>query len=145
MNLRLPNVETLYGKGGELLLLLDYNKEKSVTLKRVTNANSGNSERYINMEDARIDNDQEARVFIHTLKTFSGYGAGNFAMRSLKLMSPTQDFLKLSPSIKGCSSDENQNLCSLKAFMREKFHLCDCVPWEYPKDSKQSKVLFETV
>ena len=49
------------------------------------------------MKDAQLDDDQEAnQVFIHTLKTFSGFGGGSYSMRFLKRMSPTDDFLKLS-------------------------------------------------
>ena len=43
----LPDMETLDGKDGELLLLLDYNTERSVSSQRSTKTNTGNGKRYI--------------------------------------------------------------------------------------------------
>ena len=85
------------GKDGELLMLLDNNKERSVSSQRSKKTTDGKSKRRISMKDAQLDDDQEAnQVFIHTLKTFSGFGGGSYSMRFLKRMSPTDDFLKLS-------------------------------------------------
>ena len=120
------------------MLLLDYNKERSVSSKRPTKTSISSSERYINMKDADQDADQEARIFIQTLKTFSRYGGGSYSMSSLKKMSPTQDFLKLSPSIKGCTNEDKQQ-CLMRTYLKQKLHDCGCVPWEFPQESR-SKV-----
>ena len=66
------------GKDGELLLLLDNNQERSVSSQRSKKTTNGKSKQRISMKDAQLDDDQEAnQVFIHTLKTFSGFGGGS--------------------------------------------------------------------
>ena len=135
----LPNMETIDGKDGELMLLLDYNKERSVSSQRSKKTINGNGKRYISMKDAHTDDDQEARIFIHTLKAFSGFGGGSYSMNSLKRMSPTVDFLKLPIAKKGCANDDRQH-CLMRKYMKQKQRDCGCVPWEFPRDSNSAKV-----
>merc|ERR1719458_1535045 len=82
-------------------------------------------------------------VFIHTLKSRSGFGAGRYAMSALKQMSPTEDFLKLSPTARGCAN-EDQQFCLMRRYMDQKLQECGCIPWEFPKGSNSTKesVLF---
>ena len=82
------------------------------------------------MEKAHINTDQEAKILIHTLKPYVGFGGGSFSMSSLKQMSPTENFLKLSPSTKGCVNQDQQE-CLMKAYLKEKLHSCKCIPWEF--------------
>ena len=64
--------KTEEGKRGTLMLLLDYNKERSIEPKDVeSKANRTTHNDHINLEDTPDEEDQEARIFIHTLKRFS--------------------------------------------------------------------------
>ena len=93
------------------------------------------------MEDTHTEDDKEAMVFIHTLKSRSGFGAGRYAMSALKRMSPTEDFLKLPPTARRCA-DEDQQHCSMKRYLDQKLQECGCIPWEFPKGSNITKVIF---
>ena len=137
INSHVPNIENLHGKQGELLLFLDYNQERSISL-RMTRASNNSSDRFISMEKARLNIGQEAKILIHTLKPYVGFGGGSFSMSSLKQMSPTENFLKLSPSTKGCASEDQQE-CLMKSYLKEKLHSCQCIPWEFPQASNISE------
>ena len=141
INPALPDSEALDGKDGELLLFLDYNRERSVRLKRPKTIN-GSSERYISMKGKQTDNEGEARIFIHTLKPFSGFGAGRYSMSSLKQMTPTYNFRKLPPTTTGCANDEVlfQHECRLNKYLNEKMHTCKCIPLEFRQAIKTTKV-----
>ena len=118
----LPNKETIFGTEGQLTLFLDYNKERSVGgLKKTKKRNDNSSgERYLNMKDSQTDVKQEARVFIHTLNTFFGFGGGSYSMRSLKKITPTEDFLKLPTTKRGCANDDRQQ-CLMRRYMTQDF------------------------
>ena len=93
------------------------------------------------MEDTHTEDDKEAMVFIHTLKSGSAFGAGSYAMSALKRMSPTEDFLKLSPTARRCANEDQQH-CLMKKYLDQKLQECGCIPWEFPKDSNSTKVTY---
>ena len=93
----------------------------------------------IDMKVSHTDDEQEAKIVIHTLKPFSGFGAGSYSMSSLKQMSPTDDFLSLPVSKRGCSY-ENRQLCLRKNYLGQKIRDCKCIPWEFPKEPATLKV-----
>ena len=136
INSALPNEDTLDGKQGELTLILDYNLERSVGSQRSTKNDHQISKRFLEMEDIYIREAQEARIFVHTLKPFSGLGAGSYTMRSLKHISPTDDFLKLPSEKRRCAKYDKQD-CLAKTLQRHKLQTCNCTPWEFPQDSKE--------
>ena len=140
VNSALPDEDTLDGKEGGLTLFLDYNKERSAKPKGSYNAADRKSNtRYITVEETQTDIEQEARIFIHTLKPFSGYGAGSYKMSSLKQIYATEDFLKLPTSERGCTNTDKQR-CLTEVYLQQKRQHCKCVPWEFPQASKSSKV-----
>ena len=143
----LPNTMTLDGKEGELTLLLDYNNERSIGLQKTKNIDNESSDRYLNMKDTFASDDHEARIFIHTLKPYSGHGAGSYTMSSLKQMSPTEDFLKLLTEKRGCAYNDEQD-CLMKNFLKQKLYKCGCTPWEFlnwRKDVRKFLIIHEDV
>ena len=135
----LPDVESLDGKEGELTLLLDYNKERSVKPSKLEKAEKGSSKRILTIEEAETDIEQEARIFIHTLKPFSGHGAGSYKMSSLKRIYATEDFLNLPPSERGCTNTDKQR-CLTETYLQQKRRNCSCIPWEFPQATGSQKV-----
>jgi hypothetical protein len=118
------------GKDGELLLLLDYNKERSIQPRPTTKA-LGNSKNFISLKEVHPEDIPQARIHIHTLTGFSKYGAGSYTMSALKRMVGTSDFLSMPEDVRRC------NLKTLETCQREKFlergvRNCSCVPWEFP-------------
>ena len=134
INSVLSERETMDGKGGELMLLLDYNKEKSIHPIHLDRQIVDNNT-HISLEDTPNKDDLEARIFIHTLKTFSGYGEGAYTMNSLKQVSTTGSFLQLPFDVKGCTNDDKEN-CRMKKYLEKGRQECGCIPWEYPEVSE---------
>ena len=123
--------KTKDGKVGGLMLVLDYNRERSIHprhLDRKVNKTTGKF--HISLEDTPDEDDREARVFIHTLKKFDGYGGGSYAMKSLKKITPTEDFLKLPLAVKECVNEDKQ-YCRMKKYLEEGRQKCGCIPWEF--------------
>ena len=135
----MPDVESLDGKEGELTLLLDYNKERSVKPQRTHNVKNGSSKMYLTVEEVETDMEQEARIFIHTLKPFSGHGAGRYKMSSLKKIQATEDFLELPIRDRGCTNTDEQH-CLMQAYMEQKKQNCNCIPWEFPRGTTSQEV-----
>ena len=140
----LPKTKTLLGKIGELFLLLDYNEERSIKPEGKNKTRSSRGERYIIMDDTLVEDDKEAKIFIHTLKSETGFGAGSYAMSALKQMAPTEDFLGLSPTARGCANEDQQH-CLMKRYLDRKLQECDCIPWEFPKSANTIKVIFSLI
>ena len=89
-------------------------------------------ERYLDLNDNQNEGDSEAKVVIHTLKTFEGFGGGSYSMDALKRISPTENFLRLSTDIIGCMNEDRQ-LCKRTKYLSQKLDKCECVPWEFLK------------
>ena len=119
------------------MLLLDYNKERSIHSKG-KKANGSTLNDHINLEDAPDEDDQEARIFIHTLRRYSAYGGGAYTMNSLKKISPTEDFLRLPFTTKDCTIDDEHD-CNMKKYLEKGRQECGCVPWEFP-DATTAKI-----
>ena len=130
-------------KKGELLLLLDYNRERLIKPEESLKPRNSSGERYLNLEDTLTEDDHEAKIFIHTLKSQTGFGAGSYSISSLKQMSPTEGFLRLPPTVRGCAN-KDQQYCLMKKYLDQKLQECRCIPWEFPKDSNSAKVTFGT-
>ena len=136
----LPNTETDDGKAGGLTLILDYNTERSVQPAMNRKGTNENTEKiHLNLEDAPTEEDGEARIFIHTLKPFKGYGGGSFSMNALKQISPTEKFLELPDTVKGCKNNDKQH-CKMTLYLKQKVEECNCIPWEFPQRVTVSKV-----
>ena len=70
-----------------------------------------------------------ARVYIHTLSPFSGYGSGQYKMSGIKAMSGSERFFELPDEKKGCSLKAFE-MCRQKEIVKECANKCKCVPFE---------------
>ena len=86
--------------------------------------------RYFDLEESSDKTDDEAMIFIHALNPYKSYGGGRYAMDALKRVSPTENFLNLPKSIKGCTNDDKQE-CKKKQYIDQKIKDCNCIPWEF--------------
>ena len=128
----LPDAETKDGKSNGLTLLLDYNSERSVLPVKIDQTDEESKNIFLDLEDSTAKEDSEAKIFIHTLKPFKGYGSGGYSMSALKQISPTGNFLGLPNDVRDCALEDTQ-LCTKKKYLHHKLKDCQCLPWEFPK------------
>ena len=117
---------------GELVLLLDYNTERSVMKEE-----SGHSQSWVPKKgpesslDMRIVPERKqisAALYINTIAQFEGFGSGSYVLTSVKKMTGTQAYLNLPDSIKQCKKGKLED-CVLKEFQERARKNCSCVPW----------------
>ena len=91
------------GKGNELLLILDYNEDRSIQpLHHMDKyeVSSASLHTFGRLQDI------SAKVHINTLSSYQGYGGGSYKMTVVKRMKPTSDFLKMSLKDRSCEVEE---------------------------------------
>ena len=126
------------GKRNELLLLLDYNEERSLqtsfkTANAYTNVFLTNIKNKMKMSKEIINldttdkalQDVSAKVQINTLSPYVHFGGGIFLMTLVKKMTAKSDFLQMTLEERGCNVDLYED-CRTKMLVKE----CNCVPWE---------------
>ena len=118
------------GKRNELMLLLDYNEERSLQTSSKTEEveESQFSWKIMNFDTA-VEGLQgvAAKVQINTLSPFVHFGGGIFSMTDVKKMTTKEDFFKLPLKERGCAVDLYED-CRTASLVKE----CNCVPWELP-------------
>ena len=118
------------GKKSELMLLLDYNEERSLHLRESsTKEKVGKHPKEILNFDTAVESVQgeSAKVHIETLSPYVGFGGGIFTMTDVKRMSAKVDFLKMSFEERKCEVELYED-CRTRRLLEE----CNCVPWEVP-------------
>ena len=95
----------------------------------IQNEKKGNNDiiNSLNLESINTDQDN-ARIFIHTLSGFNDFSAGSYAMSALKLMTGTDNFKNLPFEKRKCQI-ENFETCHVKKYIEQVVEKCDCVPW----------------
>ena len=93
------------GKKNQLMLLLDYNEDRSIYAPQKTKwmqyiqggiAKKINSKILtLNMDGAADIQRKEAKVHINTLSSFRGFGSGTYKISDVKKMTTTDDFMNL--------------------------------------------------
>ena len=118
------------GKRNELMLLLDYNEDRSLQTSSKTEEveKSQFSWKIMNFDTA-VEGLQSvsAKVQINTLSPFVHFGGGIFSMTVVKKMTTKEDFFKLPLKERGCEADLYED-CRTASLVKE----CNCVPWELP-------------
>lgn len=99
------------GKKNKLVLLLDYNEERSLQASSVGSIQS-----------------PSAKVYIDTLSPYINFGGGIFAMSVVKRMTAKDGFLKMSLKDRNCEVELYED-CRTKKLLEK----CNCVPWEVSK------------
>ena len=124
------------GRENELVMLLDYNEDRSLTppVKKDTASNSTTITR-LNFDHAKNQH-EKAKIKIHTLSNYEGYGGGSYKMTAVKRMTSTNAFLNMPFKHRGCNVELFQE-CKTRRILEK----CKCVPAEvqasvgrYPKE-----------
>ena len=117
------------GRENSLMLLLDYNVERSLqTLSQIKSSSALPSKKIINYDsNTRSDRIKSAKVHINTLSPYNGFGEGAFFITVVKRMRSTEDFLNMPSEDRKCSVETYED-CRTRRLLEE----CNCIPWELP-------------
>ena len=113
------------GKKNELMLLLDYNEDRSLqnSSMKYEVESSGSTLNF----DTAVESIQglHAKVHIGTLSPYVGFGGGIYKMSVVKRMTAKNDFLKMED--RECDIELYEN-CRTRKLLGK----CGRVPWELP-------------
>ena len=118
------------GKKNELMLLLDYNEDRSLKTSSNKKAVSKPSNQTLNFDTAveSVQGDS-AKVQINTLSPYTGFGGGIYTMTVVKKMTAKDDFLAMSSKDRHCETETFED-CRTRNLLEE----CGCAPWEVQDD-----------
>ena len=116
------------GEKNGLTLIVDLNSERNIQAAKKTPKEIDFLKMSLNKIPKNRDNG--AKLYIHTLSPYTGYGKGSYKMTALKKMTGTTDFLGMSETDRKCQLEVYEN-CRLDAFYSAGKD-CQCVPWELP-------------
>ena len=87
----------------------------------------------------QTNNEEQFKIFVHTLARYTAYGPGVHAMSALKSMTGTESFKQLPDSQKKCQV-HNREECETKRFLDQVRSDCNCVPWALETGASLEKV-----
>ena len=128
------------GKRIELLLLLDYNEDRSLQTSSNKDERFNSSKQSLNFDTA-VESIQgvSSKIHINTLSPYIGFGGGTYKMTVVKRMTAKGDFLKMPLEDRKCEVEMYED-CRTRRLMEE----CNCVPWEMSSSQVGSYKKFET-
>ena len=85
-----------------------------------------------------------ATTFINTRSSYIGFGPGAYTLESLKLMTPTVNFLEMPAETRGCQIEAMEK-CQLKKFLERGLQDCGCVPWEFAGVVHNADIFFASI
>ena len=114
------------GKKNELMLLLDYNEERSLQATSSIGKAFASSNKTLNFDTAVASvQGSSAKVQIETLSPYINFGGGIYKMTDVKRMTAKNDFLKMPLKDRNCEVELYED-CRTRKLLEE----CNCVPWE---------------
>ena len=120
------NKKSGLGKENELVLLLDYNEDRSLQSTTTQKEEIKSFTTNLNLGTAIASlHGIAAKVHIHTLSPYVGFGGGRYKMTSVKKMTATSDFLNMAFEDRKCEFESYED-CKAKKLLQN----CGCVPWE---------------
>ena len=122
------NMTSGQGKRNELMLLLDYNEDRSLQKSPTADEANKSSRSTLNFDTA-VESIQgaHAKVHINTLSPYVGFGGGLYKMSVVKKITAKNDFLKMPLKDRECEVEAYED-CRTRKLLEE----CTCVPWEHP-------------
>ena len=115
--------KTKSGKRAGLVLLIDSggqnNEEPQKEKVKVENT--------LDLESSGAD-DHSPKIYLNTLSSFTDFRVGSYAMTSLKKMTGTDSFLKLTDAEKKCRKGTVED-CRAKKYLNTVQQKCGCIPW----------------
>ena len=125
------NSTSAEGKKNQLMLLLDYNEDRSIYAPKANAstqyiqgmiAKKINSKiNRLNMDDAVDIQRKEAKVHIGTLSSFRGFGGGTYKISDVKKMTTTEDFMNMPLEDRKCEVKPYEE-CQNQKLLEE----CNC-------------------
>ena len=120
------NKKSKQGKKNGLMLLLDYNEERSLQVPSNDAVHVIPSDDELNFDTTvRSIQSSSAKVQIKTLSPYVNFGGGIFVMSVVKRMTAKEDFLKMPLKDRNCEVELYED-CRTRKLLEE----CNCVPWE---------------
>ena len=114
------------GKENELMILLDYNDDRSIQALSNLTKNAKSPNRTLDFGSAiRSIQGSSAKIQINTLSPYVGFGGGSYQMTDVKRMTAKEDFLKMPLEDRNCEVELYEDCRTRKLFRH-----CKCVPWE---------------
>ena len=116
------------GKRNELMLLIDYNEDRSLQ-KSPTEHKANKSSRSTLNFDTAVETIQGARAKVHinTLSPYVSFSRGIYKMSDVKKMTAKNDFLKMPLKDRQCEVELYED-CRTRKLIEE----CNCGLWEHP-------------
>ena len=117
--------ESKAGIEGGLMLFIDHNTERSV----IATAEQGKYEMdktVMKMPSKEKMNTIE--IYLPTLAPYSAHKPGSYKMTSLKKMTGTENFLKMSETTKKCQNEVFED-CKTRFLTANSQKVCGCLPW----------------
>ena len=108
------------------MMLLDVNRERSSSLVLEEDGNSQESSSKLDLSS--IPRVNLAKIGIHTLSTFQGFGSAHYKMSVLKQTTGSEAFSAL-PDLKKKCSLENRELCEERLWLNHLRNNCKCQPF----------------
>ena len=123
------NTTSGQGKRNELLLLLDYNEDRSLQASSKEEKEEDSSKEVLNF-DTSVESIQgiSAKIHINTLSPYVNFGGGFYIMTVVKRMKAKEDFLSMSMKERNCEVELRED-CRARKLLEK----CNCVPWEVPQ------------
>ena len=116
------------GKDNELMLLLDYNEDRSLQTSSNKSKAVKSSNKTLSFATA-VETLQggSAKIQINTLSPYISFSGGSYMMTDVKRMTAKKDFLKMPLKDMNCKVELYEDCRTRKLFEE-----CNCVPWEAP-------------
>ena len=120
------NATSGQGKRNELILLLDYNEDRSLQASSNEKEVLKIANETLNLDTA-VESIQgvSAKVHIDTLSPYTGFGGGIYTLTDVKKMTAKDDFLGMPLNDRRCQIESYEECRT-----RKLLEACNCVPWE---------------
>ena len=120
------------------MLFIDYNRERSVVAKP--------QQRKYKMDETILKMPKQQQkntieIYVPTLAPYSGHEPGSYIMTSLKKMTGTDNFLKMSETIKECQNEPFED-CRAGNLIANGQKECGCLPWSLTAFMKKVNIIF---
>ena len=109
------------------MMLLDVNRERSSSLIEETRVGDAGEEYSSKLDLDSIPKLGLAKVNIHTLSTFEGFGSAHYKMSVLKQMTGSEAFSALPDAKKKCSLETRES-CEARLWLDDLRKNCKCQP-----------------
>ena len=124
------------GKDGGLVLVLDLNEDRSLSLGSLS-ASEDEEDFTLHLDKRDQDAKNNAKIHLRLLTPFAGVGGGSYQLTSVKNVKGTDAFLDMEESERQCVHERTEECQNRKMYEK-----CKCVPQEFQSIQVVSLFLF---